>query len=89
MRVAATAHRSLLAEASVSSEGTAKGKEQVIADFREALERNGIVTEGWWERQLTLALLGAVVQFGWEKALGDDDELGWWCDRAGEGFGAL
>jgi len=25
------------------------------------------------------------VQFGWEKALGEDDELGWWCDRAREG----
>jgi hypothetical protein len=22
------------------------------------------------------------VQFGWEKALGDDDELAWWCERA-------
>jgi len=25
------------------------------------------------------------VIFGWEKALGNDDELGWWCDRAREG----
>ena len=23
-----------------------------------------------------------LVQFGWEKAYGDDDELGWWVDRA-------
>ncbi|MCB9371527.1 MAG: hypothetical protein H6518_01935 [Microthrixaceae bacterium] len=42
-----------------------------------------------WARQLTLALLGTVVQFGWEKALGDDAELGWWCDRAAEGLAAL
>ena len=35
--------------------------------------------------QVELCLLGALVQFGWEKALGDDDELGWWCDRAREG----
>ena len=60
-------------------------KEQVIDDFRAALERHGVDTDGWWERQLRLALLGTVVQFGWEKALGDDDELAWWCDRAGEG----
>ena len=39
----------------------------------------------WWERQLGLCLLGTLVQFGWEKALGDEDELGWWCDRATEG----
>jgi hypothetical protein len=30
-----------------------------------------------------------LVQFGWEKALGDDDELGWWCDRAREGVRRL
>jgi hypothetical protein len=29
------------------------------------------------------------VQFGWEKALGDADELGWWCDRAREGAALL
>ena len=32
-----------------------------------------------------LCLLGTLVQFGWEKALGDDEELGWWCERAREG----
>ena len=47
--------------------------------------RRGIDTDGWWEPQVELCLLGALVQFGWEKALGDDDELGWWCDRAREG----
>lgn len=64
-------------------------KEQVIADFRAALERHGVDTAPWWERQLSLALLGTVVQFGWEKALGDDDELRWWCDRAREGLDRL
>jgi hypothetical protein len=64
-------------------------KEQVVTDFRAALERNGVDTAGWWERQVGLALLGAVVQFGWEKALGDEDELGWWCDRAREGLALL
>lgn len=64
-------------------------KEQVFADFRAALERHGVDTTGWWDRQLRLALLGTMVEFGWEKALGDDDELGWWCDRAREGLACL
>lgn len=60
-------------------------KEAVADRLRVALEGRGIGTEGWWERQVALGLLGALVQFGWEKALGDADELGWWCDRAREG----
>jgi hypothetical protein len=61
------------------------GKESTIAAFRTALERHGIATDEWWDRQLELCLLGATVQFGWEKALGDDDELRWWCERAEAG----
>ena len=64
-------------------------KETVIDDFRAALERHGVDSSGWWDVQLPLALLGTVVEFGWEKALGDDDELGWWCDRAREGIALL
>lgn len=64
-------------------------KEQVISDFRAALERNGVVTAGWWERQLALALLGTLVEFGWEKALGDEAELAWWCDRGRDGLTCL
>jgi hypothetical protein len=64
-------------------------KQRAIDDFRAALERNGVATAGWWERQLGLCLLGAVVQFGWEKALGDDEELAWWCDQAREGAALL
>jgi hypothetical protein len=64
-------------------------KESTMAAFRAALERHGVDTTGWWERQLSLALLGTVLQFGWEKALGDDGELGWWCDRAREGLAWL
>jgi len=59
------------------------------ASGRLALERHHVETAVWWERQLTLCLLGAVLEFGWEKALGDDEELGWWCDRAAEGIAAL
>ena len=64
-------------------------KERVMTDFRAALERHGVATGDWWGRQSSLAMLGAVVQFGWEKALGDDTELGWWCDRAAEGLALL
>lgn len=62
-----------------------QSKEDAITALRAALERHGIDTAPWWERQLSLCLLGTLVEFGWEKALGDDAELGWWCDRAIEG----
>ena len=57
--------------------------------IRTALERHGVTTSGWWDRQLDLALLGTVVQFGWEKAVGDGVERGWWCDAAPEGLSRL
>lgn len=60
-------------------------KEAAAEAFRSGLERHGVDTGGWWERQLALCLLGAAVQFGWEKALGDGDELAWWCHAAREG----
>lgn len=60
-------------------------KEATIEAFRLGLEHHGVDTAGWWDRQLGLCLLGALVLFGWEKAYGDDAELGWWCDVAREG----
>jgi hypothetical protein len=60
-------------------------KDATIDRFRSALERRGVATDGWWDRQLGLCLLGSLVQMGWEKALGDDEELAWWADRAREG----
>jgi len=60
-----------------------QGKMDTIAAYRHALEAHGISTEGWWDRQLALCLLGALVQFGWEKALGGyDEELAWWESQA-------
>jgi hypothetical protein len=64
-------------------------KQDTIERFRSALEGNGIATTGWFDRQLALSLLAGLVVFGWEKALGVDDELGWWCDRAREGAAGL
>jgi hypothetical protein len=58
-------------------------KEASITVYREALEDCGIDTGEWWDRQLALCLLGALVQFGWEKALGGyDEELAWWEAKA-------
>ena len=62
-----------------------ESKEQSVDALRSSLESRGIPTEGWWEPQVELCLLGALLQFGWEKALGADEELGWWCDRARDG----
>ena len=60
----------------------AESKEATIDRFRRRLEHHGVDTAGWWDRQLGLCLLGALVQFGWEKALGPDDELTWWTTAA-------
>ena len=60
-----------------------QSKEASIGAYRDELEACGVDTQPWWERQLALCLLGALVQFGWEKALGGyDDELAWWEDQA-------
>jgi hypothetical protein len=60
-----------------------QSKEDSIAAYRAALQDCGIDTEPWWDRQLALCLLGALVQFGWEKALGGyDEELAWWETKA-------
>jgi hypothetical protein len=60
-----------------------QSKEESITAYREALESCGVDTEPWWDRQLALCLLGALVLFGWEKALGGyDEELAWWENQA-------
>jgi len=66
-----------------------ESKEATIERFRSALGAHGVDTAGWWDRQLDLCLLGAVVQLGWEKALGDEDELNWWMARARAGAARL
>jgi hypothetical protein len=61
-------------------------KESTTEDLRVALERRGVDTSGWWTRQVELCFLGALVQFGWEKALGEQAELDWWFDAARRGL---
>jgi hypothetical protein len=62
-------------------------KEAVIDRFRTELEARGIGTGGWWEAQLDLCVIGIMATFGWEKALGDAEELRWW-ERAVAGAAA-
>jgi hypothetical protein len=53
-------------------------KEEALARFRTALEQQGVGVADWWPEQLDLCLVGVMATFGWEKALGDADELAWW-----------
>ena len=47
-----------------------------------ALAGHGVDTTDWWDDAVALELLGCMLQFGWEKALGGPgDELWWWEDR--------
>jgi hypothetical protein len=57
-------------------------KSDTIARYRRALERAGVATDTWWERQLDLSLLAMAATMGWEKAVGDAAELAWWSERA-------
>jgi Phosphotransferase enzyme family len=66
-----------------------ESKELTIEAFRAALDRYGIDTIGWFDRQLDLCLLGMMATFGWEKALGDDAELLWWEAAAERGADRL
>jgi hypothetical protein len=66
-----------------------EAKEDAIEALGASLRAHGVATDGWWERQVDLCLLGTLVQFGWEKALGADAELAWWCDRARAGLRRL
>lgn len=60
-------------------------KEATIDAFAAALRERGRPTDGWFDRQLDLCLLGMAATMGWEKALGDDVELDWWVDRVRRG----
>jgi hypothetical protein len=62
-----------------------QSKEDAVVAYRQALEQHGVDTGPWWEQQLAVCLLGALVQFGWEKAFDESEELAWWGTRALEG----
>ncbi len=65
-------------------------KDVVLASYRDALERSGVATSAWWDDAVALELLGCMLQFGWEKALGGPgDELAWWEERVQRGSRCL
>jgi hypothetical protein len=58
------------------------GRDAAIDASRAALERHGIDTAPWFERQLALCLVGVMLQLAWEKAFDETgEELAWWRDR--------
>lgn len=63
-----------------------QSKEESLDVYRASLERHGLDTEPWWDRQLALCGLGMLAIIGWEKALGDAEEdradLAWWEQQA-------
>ena len=66
-----------------------ESKDAAIDTYRTALESHGISTAEWWDRQIALTLLGIMCALGWEKALGEDEELRWWEQRVAEGVTLL
>jgi hypothetical protein len=61
-----------------------ESKEATLTRFRSDLETHGIDTASWFDPQLDLCLAAIMVTFGWEKALGDEEELRWWEHRVAE-----
>jgi hypothetical protein len=57
-------------------------KEESITAYREGLERRGIDTAAWFDAQLRASTVGVLTMIGWEKAVGDEDELRWWEEFA-------
>ena len=54
-------------------------KDAVLESYRRSLGGHGVDPAEWWEDAVALELLGCMLQFGWEKALGGPgDELSWW-----------
>jgi hypothetical protein len=67
-----------------------ESKDDALESYRDALERHGVRTMEWWDDATALELLGCMLQFGWEKALGGPgDELSWWEDRVRRGARCL
>jgi len=61
-----------------------ESKEATVGRFRDAIEAHGVDCSGWFETQFDLCVIGMMVTFGWEKALGAEDELRWWERRVAD-----
>ena len=56
-------------------------RDATVNAYRAALERHGIDTSRWFDRQLALCFVGVMLQLGWEKAFDETgEELAWWRD---------
>jgi hypothetical protein len=67
-----------------------ESKDEALQTYRDALEGHDVRTDEWWDRAVALEMLGCMLQFGWEKALGGrGSELSWWEDRALAGAALL
>jgi hypothetical protein len=63
-----------------------ESKDATLESYRRSLERHGVATTEWWSRAVAFELLGCMLQFGWEKALGGPGrELSWWEAWAARG----
>jgi len=77
--IAEIAHQLALNRARIPSE---LARDATVDAYRGALERHGVDTAPWFERQLSLCLVGVMLQLGWEKAFDETgEELAWWRDR--------
>jgi Phosphotransferase enzyme family len=61
-----------------------ESKEATIGRFRSALEARGIEIRSWFDTQLDLCTIGIMATFGWQKAVGDEQELRWWDRRVAD-----
>jgi hypothetical protein len=67
-----------------------ESKDEALSTYRAALEERGVSTGAWWDSAVALEMLGCMLQFGWEKALGGPgEELAWWERQALEGAALL
>lgn len=65
-----------------------ESKEATIERYREALQRHGLDTAGWWTTQLPLAMLGTSMQMAWSKC-DQPEELAWWAAQAAKAAALL
>jgi hypothetical protein len=72
----------------VNCDRLSESKEAAIDRYRQALERHGLQTAGWWDTQLPLALLGTAMQMAWSKC-DQPAELAWWSARVAEAAALL
>ena len=55
-----------------------RSKEESVTVYEQGLARRGVDTSGWFDQRLHTSGVGVMAMIGWEKAVGDADELAWW-----------